>query len=233
MKKILILCLGMLLIYGVSAAQTIDTTFIFRKSESYYHAIYIENNRSAKEYNFLLNAMTKIDLVTYSENILELKNYTSLSRNTFQELSTNWQPLHLYMGNYYVYFPSDFMYNNWAHISDSIFLQYGGGDLDMYAIVSLQKNGNTKFRISTINLTGRKGFINIYVLDPNTGVALFEFENAAEETRYQLMVDAANIRKFPLIVNYCREQKQDEFEFEQPDFKKLIMNAARVVKEKD
>lgn len=219
----LMFVLGAFLIHSGAASQSNDTTFLLREAGEYYHAIYIEKDNRAKEYDALDAAMEKIDSAIYIETINELKKHGPLHKNNLLGLNYRWQPLQFYKGNFYVYCPSDFLYNNWVNISDSILQIYSGGEPDMYAIGNVQKKGNSKYRINVANLTGQMKRINICLIDPQKGIALFEFEDRAGAARFQLMVEKSKIRNFPLIVNYCPEQKQPEFEFETPPYKRLVV----------
>ncbi|MBC7523998.1 MAG: hypothetical protein H7239_06130 [Flavobacterium sp.] len=53
-------------------------------------------------------------------------------------------------------------------------------------------------------------------------MAIFKFTNSNSNINYQLYVDAKNVNQFPLIVNDCRISKENEFQFDKINLKKLF-----------
>jgi hypothetical protein len=58
------------------------------------------------------------------------------------------------------------------------------------------------------------------------GIAVIENLGSRDEWRYQLMVDAAKVKQFPIIINECTA-KSFEFEFKTPDYAALLKKFTR------
>jgi hypothetical protein len=81
--------------------------------------------------------------------------------------------------------------------------------------------GKYQFNLSGYNDPNK--IILIHVVDKKRGIAVFENPNALPKHRYQFMVQADKMKNFPIIVNYCKTEKQEEFEgFDKVDFAKWI-----------
>ena len=57
------------------------------------------------------------------------------------------------------------------------------------------------------------------MLDIERGIALFEFspQGAGESSYRKLMIDAEKAYLFPTVVNYCKTDRTEEFEFDSID----------------
>ena len=97
-----------------------------------------------------------------------------------------------------------------------------------FPIRSLTKKDNYTWSLRNDDLFVKmEGFIrpeilNIYILDPQTNMAVWEYKAGNEKGySYELCIPKENLKNFPAIINDSNE-KSVEFEFEQPDFKKLL-----------
>lgn len=225
MKNILIIFVVIGITIDVAFCQTkSDTTFILRENGEYYHAIFIDNNKNSSFYTDLeKNISSPFDSSLYFENIQALrKNDIKISRHKINNISKNWKLLYLYKGKYYVYYPSDGMYNNWIDITDSIFLFYAGGEMIVSAISNFRQITSKEFQFRLTEDYGKVRKINIYIIDKKRGIAVFEYAQKNGQYKYELRVATNKIRNFPIIINYCEVQKQDEFDFDKPNYKRLI-----------
>ena len=64
--------------------------------------------------------------------------------------------------------------------------------------------------------------LKIHSIKNKRGLSVFEFIGSNNQSSYLLMVNTKNAKLFPVIVNHSPEQKQPEFQFEQPDFERLV-----------
>ncbi len=64
--------------------------------------------------------------------------------------------------------------------------------------------------------------LTVHIIDKHKGIAIFEELIEDKAKQYYLMIDATKIRQLPIIVNYCETQKQMEFDFDEPDYQKLL-----------
>lgn len=214
--------------FGQVARQ--DTNFIVRENGLYYHAIFIDTNKDSRFYTYLeKNTKSPLDSAFYFEGINRLKqNKVTITAHKITGIEKTWHPLYLYKGKYYVYSPSDGMYGDWVQINDSIFLSYAGGEMISKAIDHISKTGSNQVRLRVTGDDGKPEKIKIYTIDAGKGIALFEYPKKETAYRYELRVALSKIRRFPIIVNYCETNKQDEFEFKKPDYGRLLKKALNV-----
>lgn len=211
-----------------AAGQQRDTVFILRETGAYYHAIFTETDPNSPHYRDLAsNRYSTWDSAFYREGVDLLKKKVRLSNHPLPGLPRSWHPLQQYKGQYYVYFPSDGMNNNWIHLTDSTLLEYGGGEMLPYALHKVEQQGTRKYTFSTTFVSGERCTVRLHLLDTEKGIGLFEFMDETGVERYQLVVDTGKMKNFPLIVNYCLEGKQEELEFEEPDYKQLLESTGK------
>ena len=200
-----------------------DTTFILRETGKYYHAVFFVRDTLSSLYGDLAsNRNSPWDSAFYNEGIALLKRKVRLGKHPPAGLALSWHPLQLYKGQYYVYLPSDGTNNNWIRLTDSTLLEYAGGEMLPYALHKVEKQGEKLYTFTSTFVSGERCVIRVHLLDEEKGVALFEFKDETGVERYQLMVATGKMKNFPLIVNYCREQKQDELEFDVPDYALIL-----------
>jgi hypothetical protein len=90
-----------------------------------------------------------------------------------------------------------------------------------YVIERFRKinDNNFEFEIRSANSTTNK--MTIYIIDKKNQVAIVD-KQENETHEYRLLVNKTHARHFPIIVNYCKGQKMREFQFDTPDYLKLL-----------
>lgn len=204
--------------------QKSDTIFIRRANTGSYHAIFIDTNRNSQFYTQLENNIqSPFDSTFYFSNIEDIKeNKVRFQKDSIKGIPLDWKPLYYYNHKYYVYVPSDGIYANWVKISDSSLLYYAGGEMLVQAINNFQKVEPDKFSFTSTDILGKLIKTNIYVLDKELGIAVFEYPDKSNGDKYELRVSSNKIRQFPIIVNYSTSEKTDELVFDKPNFKSLL-----------
>jgi hypothetical protein len=201
-----------------------DTTFLVKeKYDNTYHAIFIDTSKTSKFYDEISDfkfGQFDQESYDYSLEFLKSKNL-KLTETKIEDLPRKWIILKLHGGQYFTYKPSDFYSHYKVDITDSSLTEYTGeGPVANKITTYFRTNDNAvSFRLSGVNGVNRN--LTIYIIDKKKGIAVFENRLKNNLTHY-LMIDATKIRELPIIVNYCETQKQVEFEFEKPDYKKLI-----------
>lgn len=93
-------------------------------------------------------------------------------------------------------------------------------------ILTYKKVDEKTFSLSLTSIDRPKRKLTIHIIDKQKGIAIFEelYDDRGKYRgkQYYLMIDATKIKLLPIIVNYCQTQKQMEFDFDEPDFKKLL-----------
>ncbi len=220
-----------------------DTTFLVREVKdsfemkrtlgygyNFYHAIYFERNKNAKEYDWIKDFGFEelYGKKEYQRDINETKKIlkTKLKKVPLKGIITKWCVLNSYKDSFYMYSPSDYCYNYQIEVTDSVVIDKGCERTFDFLDTIIKKSSilyQLKFK-PAIGPSNHKKYIrtvNIYIINSKEGIAVFE-DNRFNEKHYNLMVNANNVKHFPLIVNYCITDKTGEFEFDKIDFQKLI-----------
>ncbi|TFF34326.1 hypothetical protein [Mucilaginibacter psychrotolerans] len=136
----------------------------------------------------------------------------------------DWVPLYLYKGKYYVYKPSEPGELARRIITDStvVYWWMDGPEVRPLQRAVKMKNGGLSLQ-NTLSFDMHASNLNIYVIDPKLNITVFEDTAMPDAYRYSLYIPKESIKYFDLIVNYCETQKVGEFEFDKPDFKRLLV----------
>ena len=210
-----------------SSAQiaVIDTTFLLKEyNDGVLHSIFIESDRNSRYYNYISDySFDEFDGASFNESLDYLKSHQlELQNVSIEDIPRKWIILNQYKGEFYAYKPSDFYFHYKVSITDSAYVDFSGEGPSASKILSFQKMGNNTFQFTLEGMYSHGRELLIHMIDKKAGVAVFEDSSTEREKIYYLMVDADKIRDFPLIVNYCESQKHHEFDFDKPDFLKLI-----------
>lgn len=203
-----------------------DTTFILKnRTPFFYHAIFIEPNKDSKYYDYIADfKFNRYDEREHAAYIKTLKEQTSapFSHFNYGKLPLKWCSLYRYQGQFYVYSPSDYIANYKVAISDSTFIAFPG-EIVVNRIQSFEQKNAKTYHFKFITFQNKKESVIIHWIDHKKGIAIFEMPGAMPQHRYEFMVQADKVKNFPLIVNYCDKEKQEEFEgFDKVDFKKWL-----------
>jgi hypothetical protein len=203
-----------------------DTTFILRENNrGDYHAIFIENNKASKYYDWIANfKFGEFDTANYVSALAYLKKQDPkpLVKYNFLDLQKQWCPLYVYKASYYLYSPSDYMGNHIVALSDSSYIDYGGDGPTPSRITSFSKTDDKTYKFGIISPGESESTKIIHIIDKEKGIAVFEDISSTGNHIYELMVSANKMRNFPIIVNYCETAKTMEYKFVDPDFQKLL-----------
>lgn len=209
-----------LLITVHSFGQAPDTVFLLKENKGgVFHAIFIDSNKQSRYYSEISNfAFDDFDHDSYDNSLRYLKNNgIRLMRQPVKGISKQWVVIKQYKNNFYAYRPSDFMYHYKISITDTSFVDYTGEGPTASKIVSFSKVDDATYKFRLTGLNAKERDLTIYIIDKQKGIALF-----CEANYSYLMIPVQNVRDIPIIVNYCATQKQVEFQFDMPDYNKLI-----------
>lgn len=201
-----------------------DTIFLRREiNDDTYHAIFIDTSKTSKFYDLISDfKFGEFDQQSYdySLDFLKSKNIR-LTKSTVNDIPKKWIILKYYHGKYFTYKPSDFYAHYKVEITDSTFTEYTGEGPLANKILRYSKEDDKTFSFSLTGVHRSDMDLKVHIINPQRGIAVFE-ERLKDKPFYYLMIDAAKIRQLPIIVNYCTTQKQVEFDFDEPDYQKLI-----------
>lgn len=202
-----------------------DTTFLYREtSNNIYHAIFIDTSKTSQFYDVISDfKFGEFDQASYdySLDFLKSKNI-KLTKTSIDDLPKKWIILKYYHGEYFTYKPSDSYTHFKIEITDSTFTEYTGEGPLANKVLSYSKVNDKTFSFSLTGVDNPNRDLTVHIINSQKGIAVFEERLKNKKSSYYLMIDAAKIRQLPIIVNYCETDKQVEFDFEEPDYQKLI-----------
>src|ERR1035437_289749 len=201
-----------------------DTIFI-KANDNTHCFIFIDKNKRSEYYKQISNfSFNSFDSATYKEaiNLLKSNSKARFSEYRINDFAKEWVPLYVYKNKFYVYAPSDWGYNNWIKITDSTLIEHDMEGPAPSKIKSFKKINQQQVELTILGAQQKQRRIKVYIINPKYQTAVFEFSGKHKKTEYKLMVSVNKINHFPVIVNYCKDSKVQEMEFEKPNFKKLI-----------
>jgi hypothetical protein len=224
-KIFLILAFITAYFYSSGQARKADTTFLLKEtSNGICHAIFVDENKTSKFYKQISDfTFYNYDKDNFNSSLKYLKEkHISLSRKVITQVPKKWIPLYQYKNKLYLYYPCDFYFHFIYNITDTAFIDYTGEGPVANKIIDFKIINDTTFQFQLTAVTNPTRSLIIHVIDRNRGVAVFEEKTQENGKHFYLMVSADKIKSFPVIVNYCPSQKQDEFQFDKPNYYKLL-----------
>ncbi|WCM42082.1 hypothetical protein MG290_14300 [Flavobacterium sp. CBA20B-1] len=220
--------LNFLIAQNISGQSRKEDTLFLKKDTDYgsLQSVFIEKNKNSVFYNYILDfEFDEFDKQHFQWSLDYLmKNKISLTKQKNILPSNKWIQIKFLNNDFYAYHPCDFFTFFQASITDSTYLEITGEGPVANKILSQRKISNATFEIKTTGMYQQNRTIKIYLINQDKGIAVFEEHlNDGSQFRY-LMAESNKIKKLPFIVNRCDNYKQEEFEFEEPDFERLIKN---------
>ena len=212
-----------LLLPSISLAQTAtDTIYIVPPQNN--HSIYIESNKASRLYNRILAFDFREDDPTYSSYLayLQEKYEEPLPEQDLEDIPRQWCPLYLYEGNYYLYSPCDYYNQYLLSFTNNAVIDYTGEGPMPGRINLFRKEDGSTYVFSVDSWFAPERTLILHIVDRDKGIAVMEETVPDAPPLYMLIVSADKARNYPIIVNDCRYDGNDEFEFEQPDFEELL-----------
>lgn len=201
-----------------------DTTFLLKTNATNQHAIFIEPNKYAPFYDdiadFFINGCCD---PSYQNSLTALYDrHLQLGRVATADFPKQWIVLQQYKGRFYLYRPSDFYTHFQIGLTDTAWVDYTGEGPIANKILSFAKKNKCTYVFGLTGIYDTMRTITVQIINRQKGIAVFKEDANGLGPHYYLMVDARKRRQFPLIVNYCKTQKQREFNFDEPNFEQLL-----------
>jgi hypothetical protein len=210
-----------------------DTVFLLEKyypngdGKPWYHAVFIDTNKKSRFYDqisdFNMNEYHQSHYNWSVENLREKK--IALTKRKITGLPLRWIILYQYKGNFYTYKPSEFSPHLMVNITDTAFIDKVVEGPVANKIIDFTQTDDKTFQFKLTGAYAQNRTLIIHIIDNKNGIAVFEdsyYRFGEEEKRFYLMISADKIKNLPIIVNYCAEMRTNEFDFDEPDFDKLL-----------
>lgn len=201
-------------------------SIIIKHKEGY---IYVTSDTTAKMYDWLVpKPNNKYVINIYADYIKHIKeNFKQdLVINNIKDFPRKWNSIYVHKNKYFLYSPSDWMMNTGYYISDSVIYITKSDPSDLYFILDFKPKSIDLSEFQIINYFGEHKVIRIQLVDFENGIYIWTFLNQQNEIESRfLMQDSKFTKRLPMIVCDCGENKCFmEFEFDKPDFDKIINN---------
>ncbi|MDR3227020.1 MAG: hypothetical protein LBT56_05055 [Prevotellaceae bacterium] len=172
-------------------------------------AVYIDSNKDSEYYDKIFD---------FRENDGYIEYLDEKKKSLPENLPKKWIPLYQYNNEYYLYAPCQWIISKY-NITDTVILYYGWmeGIYGLRYDTIIQKS-NDWFTIQEVKRFHYNTEINIYIIDREKGIAVFEYNDKLYEPF--LVVSAETARQFPIIVYMC-DSLEPEYEFSKPNFDEL------------
>jgi hypothetical protein len=207
-----------------------DTTFILRDTAGgIYHAIYIDNNKNTDYYKWLTDfSFDHYDSSSYLQSVKAIFNENPVrfkKTKITSRLPRQWCTLYSYKDKYYLYAPSDWGNNSRLMFNDSTVIEFIMEGPYACIIDSFAARDQNTFEFSVHSAYTTITTITIHIIDWENQLAIFDNHTESDDFRFSLRVGSFKANRFPVVVNYCRDQKQSEFDFDNTDYRKLLVPA--------
>jgi len=169
------------------------------------HFIFIDHNRRARFYESLVRFnFYESDQNDYADFLEKQANLPPADLPA--DLPRQWVVVHPYQNKFYAYYPSDFGNHFRVQLNEKAFVGHHMDGLELEALHSVSKPEAGVWEV--LFVTGKR--IKVVQVSPGSPVWRWQFSGWD-----RLMVPAERLRELPVLVNYCEEQKQLEFDFEE------------------
>lgn len=160
-------------------------------------------------------SQVKTDTIFISKtenNRIYLDNNHQIILESINVNSESYLPIYLYNGKYYLYKPCDAYNDKKVVINDKSITINTGEDQYFYISNKIKTRQKVSYILINQNINTELDIKKI-----NKKVYIIKFNND-----YYLMTKSDKVKKFPIIVNDCLEEKVNEFKFDNFDAKTLF-----------
>lgn len=196
--------------------------------DTQFGSVYITRDTTIKLYDWL--APNKIDTIEFrklydTEFMTNFKERSNSQIKHFNNIPINgdWCSLYLFKDKFYVYSPSDWMFNNRMLISDSAIYNMSSSNWEIQLIQNFSKTPTGELKFNLVDYNGFKNELTIKFVDEDKSVSLWIYKLEGEQPLFELRVKSSNVRDYEMIINDCLGVKcYQEFLFETPEYDAII-----------
>jgi hypothetical protein len=185
--------------------------------------VYVDSSSNKVLYSMLRYYNSDGDTYSSMMNDIPGKKKYKLNKKLLTRIPSEMVELGLYQDKWYLYAPSDWGTLGRASITDSTFVDY---NMDGPWPKVIKRITETDPGVYILELIGQgsdyKYDLVVRFLDIKRGIFLLGFKNPDGIVYDRMMCDADKMDQFPCIVNYSPKEKAREFQFDVPDYQRLI-----------
>lgn len=168
-------------------------------------------------------SITNFELNEFEKEVLQSQNEAiKKNKKSFPNITeTQWIKVYKYKGDFYVYQPCDFINERKMSIDNSIITNWNGENPSFEMILNQKKISKNQFSYQV----NSKGNLYLKIIDSTLQLAIVKSNFYGYKPEYSFMIPAKNAHLLPIIINNCKEHKQNEFTFDaltDKDFEDLL-----------
>jgi hypothetical protein len=193
--------------------------------------IYITRDTSAEMFDRLasdINVKENDDLLREYARHIKKEFGSGIVIKNLGDLPRKWNSVYVLNNEYYVYSPSDWINNRGYYVSDSAII-VTNSEPDLFVILDYKRINKKLYEFRIVDYAGEKHHVQITLVDAAYRIYVWTFTNKGELSRY-LMQDSRFVKGLPMIVADCGDKCILEFEFDKPDFEKILHKANNPLK---
>lgn len=204
----------------VDPAEINDSLIIYRnQTPDFNHIVYVEKDTNCQYYKTLLNfEFSGNDKEYYESTYLPSYKVKEQIHSNKIDLPSNWLPVYLYKSDFYLYYPSDMGNSGRLIINDTAVVFFGleGPYPSKIYHSDLSDSKNIKLLIKDpLALHPSKSTLSVLKVNNEKGIYMFSLFDEKNYEDIRFMIPAENAKAFKMIVNYCEEQRQEEYKFDE------------------
>lgn len=185
-----------------------------------HQIIYITADTTAIMYDWLTHRTANDSMMRMLFDVAYIQQEereTGYSMKHFRDLSLDsfWTAVHLYHSGYFVYAPSDWMYDQPMYLTDSAMYALSSADMILDILTSVNRVDPYTVDLSVVSTLSDARRIRIRQIDAERKIYRWSyFDRNGNLEREEYRTPSANVRSFRMIVNDCFDMKcHGEFDF--------------------
>lgn len=194
--------------------------------ETEFGSVYITKDTTAKMYSRL--SPKGFDTITFnnlfdSEFLNDFLNSNKTQIKHFENIPIlgDWCSLYVLNNRFYVYSPSDWMFNKRMLVTDSVFYHMASDDWGFKSIQQFKKEMNGDLVFELVGYNSEQLTLTIKFIDEN--ITFWQYKSMYGDEVNELRVKSSHVKDFDMIVNDCLGSKcYQEFIFEMPEYSETL-----------
>jgi hypothetical protein len=220
--NLFLLVTGLLLasqaLVSTSRAFSRDTVYLKHRSATGHNAVFIVASKSSPYYERFGYWQPDSLVVSQSQESWSAipSNGFHHFQNQLRDLIGEWVEVDKYRNSFYLYAPCDGIFDSRMILSDSSLLYFNGANdfsLMMIDSVTFPKNGMVRLRLETEVSNTEVSTFTMTIKESHHEDRPSEFISSLKGYSSH-MIPVEKVRRYPIIVNDCPDQKESEVEFD-------------------
>lgn len=199
--KFLLTMLALIFFVSTIRSQFKRDTLYFNKSNNFIHVIFKDSTHT----NFHKKVL---DIFSFEKNGGLTIDSSHIHKEKLKYFG-NWVTVFKFKKRYYAYSPSEAYFNTFLTITDSSLILNDFNDGFVTYKISNQFSKSKMIKFYLLGENDKKYFLSIC----KKGKTLFEMRSSLFNVKKMYFVNKHDYLNYPIIVNYCPDNRCNEFDF--------------------